>query len=176
VNTTVSDSRLTIIRVPGGSDRFLLGRYEDGQNVPLGLFGTEKTLYFQQTIHVIDDEHGSPGAAETGKRCRTASYRYALNGEDGKPIIRWEYDRRKPKADYEYPLAHVHVHGELSDGTDLERLHIATSRVPIEQVIRHLLSEELWGVSARSEDWEEILNTSLEGFLERRSDVVSPGP
>ena len=153
-----------------GANNFLLSRFEGKRQLPLELFGSEKTLFVQQIICVIEDDQDSPGAAETGMRCRTLSYRYALNNEGGKPILRWEYDRSPPRSDYPYPLAHVHVHAKLDDGTELDDLHISTERVPLEQVLWHLLSEEPWGIQPRSGNWQAILEESLSGFAERRSD------
>lgn len=84
--------------------------------------------------------------------------------------MRWEYDRIPPRQNYPYPLAHVHVHAHLTDGTDLKDLHLPTERVPIEMVIWHLLSESVWGIDPRSDEWSDILEKSLAGFAERRSD------
>lgn len=142
-----------------------------GGRIALDLHGTGRTLFIQQVVDVIDDEHGSPGATDTGKRCRTRSYRYALNEQDGSPLLRWEYDRNAPQPDYPYPLAHLHVHAVSASDVDFEGLHLPTSRVPLELVLWHLLSESEWGIRARSDNWTDILRDSLAGFGERRSDV-----
>lgn len=151
--------------MPWGTDTWLLNRSEEAQEaLPLELIGSSLTLFVEQQIRVVDDEE-----ADGGKKCQTLSYRYRLQDVSGSPLIRWEYDREVPREDYRYPLAHVHVHAQLAAGDqrDLEQLHIATGRVPLELVIRHLITD--WGVRTKDDQWPEILNESLVGFYERRT-------
>jgi hypothetical protein len=148
--------------VPGAEDAFILSRFDDDKTkIPLELFGTDRRLYVQQVIRVL--------AIEGEKHCQTDSYRYSLQEADGTILVRWEYDRDRPRADYPYPLAHVHVHGALSDGTELKQLHISTARVPIELVLWHLISEGAWGVKPRTDDWQPILQESIDGWKARRT-------
>jgi hypothetical protein len=111
-----------------------------------------------------------------GEKCHTVSYVYRLMTADTKGawLVRWEYFRRPPKPDYEYPLAHVHVNGALLDhdaesslSKPLPHLHVPTARVPFELVLWHLLAE--WGVAAKTDDWQALLRNSLSGFEERRT-------
>jgi hypothetical protein len=81
-------------------------------------------------------------------------------------LVRWEYLRKPPRTDYPYPLAHVHLHAEFTDGGSADRLHIPTARVPLELVIWHLIAE--WGVSPKGADWRAVIDDSLEGFRARR--------
>lgn len=101
--------------------------------------------------------------------CRIESYTYRLqSGDETKSwLIRWEYHREPPRGDYEYSLAHVHVHGQFPDGEPIDRLHIPTRRVPLELVVWHLIAE--WGVESKTDDWQAILTESIEGFDERRT-------
>lgn len=111
-----------------------------------------------------------------GDKCHTVSYAYRLMTADTKDawLIRWEYFRRPPKADYPYPLAHLHVNAAFTD-RDVNRLlarpaahlHIPTARVPFELVLWHLLAE--WGVESKTEDWRKLLRDSLTGYEERRT-------
>ncbi|MEX0973667.1 MAG: hypothetical protein WDZ46_10490 [Solirubrobacterales bacterium] len=110
---------------------------------------------------MVDDPDG-------GKHCQTVSYRYRLQADDspGSTLIRWEYDRDPPRTDYEYPLAHVHFHGHLA-GDDVRSLHVPTGRVPLEYVAWHLIAE--WGTTPLADEWQSILEASIEGFRERRT-------
>ena len=141
---------------------FLIRRVEGGQTPPLELPGTSRKLSFQQTIRVLD-----AGGGEW--HCQTLSYRYGLQADDTpqSTLIRWEYDRDPPRPDYEYPLAHLHFHGELG-GEDVQGLHVPTGRVPIEHVAWHLIAE--WGVTPLTDAWQETLEASIEGFQGRRTD------
>jgi hypothetical protein len=46
------------------------------------------------------------------------------------------------------------------------RLHIPTERLPLEFVVRHLITD--WDVKPRSDHWEAILDEPGEGTGERR--------
>lgn len=100
--------------------------------------------------------------------CQTESYSYRLQADESREswLVRWEYYRSPPRADYAYPLAHVHLNAAFSDGSDAGRLHVPTRRVPLELVIWHLITE--WGVTPRTDDWRAVLNESIAGFDERR--------
>ena len=161
---------MSLVHIPSADEQelFLLSRVDADQNlIPIELFGTNR-LFLQQVIRVVDDEPG-PGALETGKRCQTVSYRYRLEEPDRTPLIRWEYDREPPRENYPYPRAHVHVHARFSDDEDIERLHISTDRVALELVLWHLLTEDYWGVESKVDDWVEVFQPSIDGFIERRT-------
>jgi hypothetical protein len=135
-------------------------RIEGGDDPPLELPGTLRTLFVQQVIRVVDDSEG--------KHCQTVSYRYRLQADESpkSTLIRWEYDRDPPRPDYQYPPAHVHFHGEL-EGADVQGLHVPTGRVPLEYVAWHLIAE--WGAAPLTDDWQGLLEASIEGFQERRT-------
>ncbi len=100
-----------------------------------------------------------------GGECHTTSYGYRLaTGEaKGDWLLRWEYFRQRPQPAYPYPLAHLHVRGDLaSGGRALPKLHIPTGRVPLELVLWHAIAE--WGVVPKSEDWQTILEESIDEF------------
>jgi hypothetical protein len=107
-------------------------------------------LFVRETIAVV------------AGRCRTESYGYRLQTDDsvGSWLVRWEYHREPPRADYAYPAAHVHINGVFAGGQPAQRLHIPTSRVPIELVIQHLIAE--WGVECKSRDWRPLLAASMD--------------
>ena len=122
-------------------------------------------LFIQQAIEVV------------GEHCQTVSYGYRFQtGDDPSSwLLRWEYFRERPKTDYAYPLAHLHVNAEFLDrGAVTGRLskgpphlHIPTARVPLELGLWHLIAE--WGVKPKTDDWLAALDQSLEGFEQRRT-------
>jgi hypothetical protein len=97
------------------------------------------------------------------------TYRLASGQEKGDWLLRWEYFHQRPKPEYHYPLAHLHVNSQLLPAVDvaLARLHIPTSRVPLELVLWHAIAE--WGVTPKSEDWQSILEESIEQFETKRN-------
>jgi hypothetical protein len=144
--------------ITGSPDTFQLTRLVKDDDAPLELHGTAARLFVQQMVVVEDG------------LSRTESYSYCLQA-DASPqswLIRWDYRREPPRTDYAYPRAHVHVNGMLSDLTVISALHIPTRRVPLELVIRHLITE--WGVKPKSEDWQAILDESVEGLDKDRFD------
>lgn len=112
-----------------------------------------------------------------GNHCQTVSYAYRFqSGEEmASWLLRWEYYRERPRAEYAYPLAHVHVNADFGDlapaASHLHKppshLHIPTARVPLELVLWHLIAE--WGVMPKTDDWRQVLDDSLKGFEERRT-------
>jgi hypothetical protein len=157
LNRTVTDSRLSLIPRPDDPAAFELTRLVGTSPASLELHGTSNRLFVRQVFEVIDGH------------CQVESYRYRLQATDAREswLIRWEYYREPPKADYQYPLAHVHLKGVLADGRQADRLHVPTRRVPLELVLWHLVAE--WGVEPKSADWRAVLEESIAGFDERRS-------
>ncbi len=138
--------------IAGYPDAFELTRIVERAIAPLELDGTTVRLFVQQVIVVEDD------------RCRTESYSYRLQSDasPGSWLIRWEYRRDPPRADYAYPRAHAHVNGKFPDGVPAGRVHVASRRVPLELVVRNLISD--WGVKPRTDDWLMILQGSAADF------------
>jgi len=148
-----------VVESPERPAHFTLAYFEHGEIAAFPLRGSPLFLLVKQEIDVDGDE------------CHTTSYGYRLATGNAKQdwLIRWEYFRRLPKPDYRYPLAHVHVNAELASrpGVTLPALHIPTSRVPLELVIWHVIAE--WDVAPRSEDWQGILEESMDSFESKRS-------
>lgn len=143
--------------MPRTANAFELTRFVQRVSAPLDLHRSSLRLFVRQIIEVVDGH------------CRTESDVYRLQTDDspGSWLIRWEYYRNRPKPDYAYPLAHVHVNGEFASGQPINRLHIPTRRVPLELVVWHLIAE--WGIVPKADDWQAILRESVEGFDERRT-------
>jgi hypothetical protein len=134
--------------IPKYPGAFKLTRVVDGNDAVLELDGTNMRLFVQQIVVVTD------------KSLRTDSYSYRLLADDslGSWLVRWEYERKPVDPDYSYPRAHVHINGHFIDGEPTERVHIAGRRVPLELVVRNLISD--WDVKPRTDDWEAVLDES----------------
>jgi hypothetical protein len=125
LNRTVTDSRLSLIPLPHDEAAFDITRLVGGARAPLELRGSSLRLFVRQTIVVVDGH------------CRTESYSYRLQSDAfaSSWLLRWEYFRSRPRPDYPYPLAHVHVNAVFEGGEEVDHLHLPTDRVPIELVI-----------------------------------------
>jgi len=145
---------LSVRPIAGYPDAFRLARIIDGTDVPLELNGTTMRLFVE---HVVVVEDGK-------RRTESYSYRWQADASPGSWLIRWEYVRDPPRADYAYPRAHAHVNSFLASGTPVARIHIAGPRMPLELVIRNLISD--WGVKPRTGDWPAILHESAKGFAD----------
>jgi hypothetical protein len=83
-----------------------------------------------------------------GDHCQTVSYAHRFQSPDDVWLLRWEYSRERPRADYAYPLAHLHVNAEFVESASAvgrldktpSHLHIPTARVPLELVLWHLIA------------------------------------
>jgi hypothetical protein len=159
LNRTVSKARLSVVLEKGTSPpHFDLVRLVNKRVSPLPLNGTSAFLLVQQKIEVIDEHCAT----------LTYSYRYQLDETPESWVCRWEYFRKPPKRDYRYPLAHVHVNANLvGAGDHVGGTHFPTRRVPLELVLLHLIEE--WGVRSLSDDYRTTLDSSIEGFDERRT-------
>ncbi len=106
-------------------------------------------LSVQLIVVVVDDE-----------RCRTESATYCLQASGSRKswLLRWDYVREPSESEYAYPRAHVHVNAAFADGATAGRLHIPTRRLPLELVVRHLITD--WNVKPRTPGWEAILDES----------------
>lgn len=157
LNATVSDGRLSLLALPYDENVFEITRLVGDSRASLSLHGSTLRLFVRQTITVIDGH------------CQTESYGYRLQSGDATEtwLVRWEYFRDKPKPDYPYPLAHLHVNGAFADEQPVGSLHIPTGRVPLESVIWHLIAE--WNVAPRGNGWEQLLGESVRGFNQRRT-------
>jgi hypothetical protein len=158
LNRTVSDSRLSVIGSEPDRNAFELTNLVDGNTAPLELDATTLRLFVRQVVVV------------NGGHCKTESYSYRLQTDPSPKswLIRWDYLRDPPAPDYAHPNAHVHINGLFPDGSPIGHLHIPTGRMPLELVVRDLITNR--NVPPRSEDWEAILEESLESFDGPRTD------
>jgi hypothetical protein len=97
----------------------------------------------------------------------TRAYSYHLlegSSPDSKWIIRWEYVSRSRRHN-EHPRHHVHIATVVDTPAgqmDLDKLHLSTGWVTIEEVIRFLIAE--MGVKSKISNWDEELIESEELF------------
>ena len=133
-------------------EAFELTRVVNDDDAPLELDGTTVRLFVRLVVVVEDG------------RCRTefSTYRLQADASRGSWLIRWDYRRDPPLADYAYPRAHVHVNSFFADGAPVGRIHVATGRLPLELVVRNLITD--WDVKPRTKDWEAILDESAKSF------------
>ena len=163
LNRTVSDSRLSVSPATddGDGDTFELERLVEGEDVPLELHGSTARLSVRQVVVVKDG------------RCKTESYEYRLQADESRKswLMRWEYERERPRRDYPYPLAHMHIRATYPDGTPIDghpvdRHHIPAGGrghpIPLEEIIRYLITDR--GVKSKSKNWEAILEESAKTF------------
>jgi hypothetical protein len=109
-------------------------------------------------------------------KLRTLAYAYRIgsgpNRED-KWLIRWEYQPSEGVFRALHPRHHCHLPTELTFGRrilNLDRLHIASGWVTIEEVIRFLIQE--LKVKPQSADWDFRLRASEAKFREWTERVV----
>ena len=157
LNRTVSDARLSLIGDPSHPARFTRACLRGTTPTSFALHGSNVRLLVVQTLEV--------------EQCRTVTYQYRLSLGEDKPswLIRWEYFRHRPTTAYLYPLLRVHVNAQLLSGgavAVLPKLHIPTRRVPLELVLWHAIAE--WGVQPRGDDWQALLEDSIDEFERRR--------
>lgn len=150
--------------MPGEGNEFMIACLDGTTPVPFALFGSSLRLLVTQVVQV------------DGDKCHTVTYAYRVATGNAKAdwLLRWEYFRQPPKADYPYTPAHVNVNAALLDVSAEEHLakptphlHLPTARLPLELVLWHLIAE--WGIEPRTADWQQILSESLAGFEERRT-------
>jgi hypothetical protein len=154
LNRTVSPGRLNVVDADGYPGQFEIRCGDDALEL-------NRSPLFLWVYHRV---------AVNGKTS-TQQYSYRLQTERSVRqswLLRWEYYRQRP-ADNPHVLGHVHVKGTLKGdepSKGLPKLHIPTDRVPLELVLWHLITD--WGVSGLQDDWQAVLEESLEKFRDLR--------
>jgi hypothetical protein len=160
LNQTITDAPLSLTHV---KDRpYAQFAFRDESNVAMAapLFSGGLFLAVAQDLAVEQQP-------DKTWRLRTVRYSYhVLDGSspDSGWIIRWEYVSHSRRRD-EHPRHHVHIPTVLDTPAgkiDLNKLHLSTGWVTIEEVIRFLIAEV--GVKPKAENWDEELIKSEELF------------
>ena len=155
LNATISDSRLVLLEVDGGSDQKHIGRFQD-RRLPLEL-DPSGFLHFRQLVHRVEDH------VEVTQAIYVFSHSEDPDDEDAW-VFRYEYDRLPEPTK---PQSHLHVNAERS-GKSIRHIHFPTSRISVEQLIAHLIMEH--DISSARDDWRDFLGASHQGFVKRRTD------
>ncbi|MEM6275101.1 MAG: hypothetical protein AAF735_07665 [Myxococcota bacterium] len=124
------------------------------------VFGTLYLLVLQRLNVVEDKKHGY--------RLQTLAYAYRLQGTasrtESKPLLRWEYEKHQPRDTW--PRNHMHAAATLSQNEselDLNKLHLPTGWVTLEEVIRFAI-HELGHAPPVGDQWWELLVESERRF------------
>ncbi len=154
-NTTISDSRLVLLEVAGGSDQKHIVHFQS-RRLPLDL-NPSGFLDFRQLVHRVEDH----------VEVTQASYMFSHSedpDDEAAWVFRYEYDRLPEPAK---PQSHLHVNAERN-GESIKHVHFPTSRISVEQLIAHLIMEH--GIVSARDAWRDFLGASHQGFVERRTD------
>jgi hypothetical protein len=111
-------------------------------------------LRLRHQYRFVEDDNAS--AAERW-HVSTVAYDYRMSRADGSELLSWHWH---PETGQQAP--HMHV----ARGPVPRKVHLPTSRVSIESVIRLLLAD--LGVKARRADWPAVLSASEDSFLKYR--------
>lgn len=112
------------------------------------------TLYYRI---VEDSGHQQPWVV------RTAAYYFALTDADDNELVAYPWH---PAARSAVTWLHLHL-GTFSQPAGLERVHLPTGRVALEQILRLAISE--LGVQPRRKDWATVLDRTQAAFTEHRT-------
>jgi hypothetical protein len=147
----------------GLAPRYSLGFVQGDSFTPLILRGPGGRKYAFSVLLQVR----AVGSKKT-YRLETEGYAYRLgspNAED--PLFRWEYRREPLSEDSQAPRHHMHAIATASDGTldhDMNRLHVPTGWVTIEEVLRFLLSDLKIKCPLSFSEWNKVLNDSERKF------------
>lgn len=168
LNQTVTDAPLSLTHRKNRP--FAQFAFRDVSEMPMAapLFSKGLFLAVSQDLQVEQEKDGR-------FRLHTMEYSYHLlegSSPDSRWIIRWEYKSHTRQRN-EHPRHHVHLDtvikspaGELN----LDKLHLSTGWVTIEEVIRFLIAEV--GVKPKASDWDEQLLKSENFFREWTKRII----
>jgi len=145
-------------------------------NPPANDAAAIQTAHGRVYLHIGQDVYATP--VEQGFRLRTLKYRYALYDHrptlESEPLFRWEYETKHRQPHSGEPRHHM----QLGRGSraqyialggsqlDLNRVHLPTGWVLIEEVLRFLV-HDLGMKPPCGESWPEVLHESERAFFER---------
>lgn len=136
------------------------------QAVPLRLDGGRR-LHFgaSQLFRIVDDDR-FPGEFKVS----TQAYVYSLtpDAEQRGKLLNWHWHPQTR------PAPHLHVHADAESLPLLGRLHLPSSRVSFEAVVRFLLTD--LGAPPAREDAAAVLDDTEGRFVRYRTWHVAPAP
>jgi hypothetical protein len=122
-------------------------------------------VYLAQALRAVGERNGQC-------RLETGKYWYRLqrtSDTSDEALFRWEYDRSHDPKTSKPPRHHAHAPARIEAGgisLDLNKLHIPTGWVTIEEVIRFLITE-LGHRPPCGNGWPAVLAESEEAFFEK---------
>jgi hypothetical protein len=152
-------SKASLVQIVSRSRAFL--EFRLGQSSTAVLVGKGYHLFLSQALEAEKIKVGH-------YKLRTLAYAYRIGGGPNREdswLIRWEYKASDDAFRFYHPRHHCHLPTELAFGRrrlNLDRLHIASGWVTIEEVIRFLIHE--LEVKPQRHDWDARLRASEEQF------------
>ncbi|MDP9471178.1 MAG: hypothetical protein M3Q71_11005 [Chloroflexota bacterium] len=150
---------------------------ELGDPVPLrtrhGRRGLLLSVAQWYVVRHFPEDPSVPDADRRGPyKVSTTSYDYSILDEDEHELLAWQWD---PRGKGTKPFPHLHigagvgaVHlGEMVEPLPVDKMHIPTGRVLVEDVIRSIIEE--MGVEPLRSDWDTILRDNTEAFRRGRT-------
>lgn len=157
LNRTITESRLTQLRVEGLPDHALITR-RSSEGTALNL-GQGRWLEFAQNANLAD------GAVTVTR----AVYQYS---DRGGWHFRYEYDR-PPKAGK--PQCHLHVNGRHPITQELQNdIHFPAGRISVEHLIWLLVQEYSVSCQISTPELQSLLADSYREWMQVRTDLADP--
>lgn len=97
-------------------------------------------------------------------KIKTTSYNYSVRDKNDKELLRYDWH---PDVDPAVKYPHLHI-----EDSALKKLHLPTSRITVEQVLRLLITQ--FNVKPRRRDWQAILETGMRNFEDHCSWRIEP--
>ena len=121
---------------------------------PLPLAGAGRLSLSIWHYYRVTEESQRPGH----RAVRTAGYRYALYGADGRAIVIYPWH---PEGRSHMTTPHLHLGAGAEVGRrDLADAHLPTGHIVLQDVLRLAIAE--FGVRPLRRDWSEILDRTLD--------------
>lgn len=145
------------------TDRKMTLSFYEGQPIAVPIDTAYGRLYFYlgQALEAVDDPNGY--------RLKTRQYWYRIQLDEqlkSQAVMRWEYDATIAVDHYARHHAQLSTAVELGDATlDLNKAHLPTGWVTIEEVIRFLIVD-LGMVPPCGDDWPTVVSESERKFYE----------
>jgi hypothetical protein len=119
---------------------------------PIDLAGGRRLRLASQFDYRIEKAEGERGPWKV----TTEAYQHALEDEDGREIIAYQWHPERGSA-YNFPHLHIGTGIGASLG-EIHKYHFPTGRVSLEDVLRLAIKE--FGAQPARADWEDILEES----------------
>ncbi|MDR3410860.1 MAG: hypothetical protein P4L87_07960 [Formivibrio sp.] len=162
INQTISDAPLSYIVVDDKHNRAYLSFRRHDSPIAAPLLSQGLYLFLGQVVTVVPEDKNW--------RLKTLQYRYWIQADTDQNTQKWffrfEYSSPNIKPT-QSPRHHLHIPCALSCGKEsiqLDRTHIPTGWVTVEELIRFLIVE--LKVKCKTKKWEQLLFDSEDKFRE----------